>query len=143
MTAIGPMDIAAAGLKAQRTRMTIIANNIANQHTTRNSFGEVMPYRRQKAVFSNGEATSKLGFRRGDHFWGVHVAKVKGDPSDLPKVFDPSHPDADENGYVTMPNVNIEVEMMDMLSASRAYQANIAAIEVTKEMYGSAARIIA
>jgi len=112
--------------------MDAIANNIANAESTRTSEGG--PYRRQtvtfRAVYENSLGNPAPG--------GVRVESVTTDPSDFRLVHDPSHPDADANGYVKMPNVNIVEEMVDMISATRAYEANITAMNATKSMINAA-----
>ncbi len=132
MSSFSSFDISASGVFAQRTRMDAIANNIANAESTRTSEGG--PYRRQtvtfRAVYENSLGNPAPG--------GVRVESVTTDPSDFRLVHDPSHPDADANGYVKMPNVNIVEEMVDMISATRAYEANITAMNATKSMINAA-----
>lgn len=126
-------DISASGLTAQRLRMETIANNVANANTTRSENGGG-PYRRQMPVFAarlasiNGRLTGA----------GVRVLGIveAGDPPRL--VYDPGHPDADEQGYVRYPNVNVVTEMVDMIGASRAYEANLAALNAARAMAVSA-----
>lgn len=122
LKAIGAREIAVSGLKAQRVRMNIIANNIANAETTRTPGGGA--FRRQLTVF-RGEQ-----LQRGSNpeKVGVRVKRIESDPSPLKSVFDPAHPDADADGYVAFPNVNLAVEMVDLLAAQRAYEANVAVI---------------
>jgi len=126
-------DISSSALSAERKRMGLIANNIANANTTRGIDGK--PYKRKYAVFEtildnemNSSDSSNLREK------GVKVAEIKEDESPYIKVYDPNHPDADENGYVSYPNVNILEEMVDLVAASRAYEANVAVIKVTKSM---------
>ena len=131
-------DISATGMTAERYRMDIIAQNVANAETTRTEDGT--PYRRKVVVF--GEKNSPSPFRKiflkeknrysGD---GVKVTGVYEDQwTEGNMVYDPSHPDADENGYVTYPNVNIITEMTNLIDASRAYQANATAFDATKSI---------
>ena len=119
---ISARDIAVSGLQAQRTRMTLIANNVANAMTTRTPEGGA--FRRQMVLLRGVQAKS------GDpgEKLGVFVKKIVPDESPLRKVYDPSSPDADKEGYVEYPNVNLPVEMMDLVSAQRAYEANIAVL---------------
>ncbi|MBI5119255.1 flagellar basal body rod protein FlgC [Candidatus Poribacteria bacterium] len=136
MRIFSALDISASGLSAERTRMEVIANNIANASTTRTPEGG--PFRRQLVILRGTEVsdpnhTEKLG---------VAVAAVVDDPSAFPMVFNPSHPDADADGYVAMPNVNAVEEMVDMITAVRAYEANITAIDVSKSMVRSSLDII-
>lgn len=137
VNAISAMEIAASGLSAQRTRMNVIANNIANALTTRTKDGGGA-FRRQLALFSGGEPGLPGDLRNS----GVAVERVVSDMSPLRTVYDPGHPDADENGYVTYPNVNLAVEMVDMVSAQRAYEANIAVAVSSKQMTQNALEII-
>lgn len=132
------LDIGASALTAQRLRMDLISQNIANVSTTRTENGG--PYRRKVAVFEeksvNGSFSDYLTQGSKDRFIGkgVRVAKIMEDPSEFKKVYDPGNPDADENGYVEMPNVDTITEMVNMISASRAYEANITAMNTTKSM---------
>jgi flagellar basal-body rod protein FlgC len=131
------LDVSASGLMAQRIRMDAIASNIANAFTTRDASGAANPYRRRVAIFRVGMADDPAGGR------GVRVERVAEDPSPLPMRYQPGHPDADTAGYVRMPNVDITTEYVDALEASRAYEANVAAIEATKALMASALKIIA
>ena len=124
--------IAVSGLRAQRTRMNIIANNIANAETTRTPEGGA--FRRQLTVFRGNEV--KPGYNPAK--MGVRVKGVVRDQSPFRTVHDPSHPDANADGYVNYPNVNIAVEMANLVSAQRAYEANVAVI-VSNGRMGDAA----
>lgn len=133
MSIFGSMNISASGLTAQRLRMDVISNNIANVSTTRTTEGG--PYRRQRVVFQESKKNSFNDILKNQFSGkGVRVKQIEQDPSPFKLVYDPSHPDADLNGYVAMPNVNIVTEMVDMISASRAYEANITAINTSKGM---------
>ncbi|NLU36673.1 MAG: flagellar basal body rod protein FlgC [Clostridiales bacterium] len=128
------MRISASGLTAERLRMDTIASNIANVNTTRTEEGG--PYRRKVAVFRENLET-EINKQTGNIervSRGVKAVGVVEDDSPLQSVYDPGHPDADENGYVMMPNVNILNEMVDMIAATRAYEANVTAINATKSM---------
>ncbi|MCI9200852.1 MAG: flagellar basal body rod protein FlgC [Lachnospiraceae bacterium] len=138
MSIFSAFNINSSGLTAQRYRMDIISQNIANANTTRTADGT--PYRRKVVTFA--EKNSHTPFSRvlnsardkysGD---GVKVDGVFEDTqTDMTMVYDPSHPDADENGYVMYPNVNIITEMTNMIDASRAYEANSTAFNATKAM---------
>lgn len=138
MSIFSAFNINASGLTAQRYRMDIISENIANANTTRTADGA--PYRRKVVTFA--EKNSHTPFSRvlntatdrysGD---GVKVDGVYEDTqTDMTMVYDPSHPDADENGYVMYPNVNIITEMTNMIDASRAYEANSTAFNASKAM---------
>lgn len=130
-------DVSASGMTAQRLRMDIIADNIANVETTRTAEGT--PYRRKLAVFQEKQVTSfreLLKKNKGDATArdGVQVAGIVEDPTPFKMIYNPGHPDADAEGYVAMPNVDIVSEMVDMISASRAYEANITVLNTSKNM---------
>lgn len=113
-------DISASGLAAQRFRLDVIANNLANAETTRTPQGG--PYRRQQVVFEGGAEN------------GVETAQAVQDNRPLKSVYRPGDPDADARGYVQMPNVNPVEEMVDLVSATRSYEANATALNASKEM---------
>lgn len=132
------LDIGASGLTAQRVRMDTISQNIANASTTRTEDGT--PYRRKDVVFEErtdsnsfssylSDAASKISGGQG-----VRVAKIAEDSSDFKKVYDPGNPDADTDGYVSMPNVDVVTEMVNMISSTRSYEANVTSINATKSM---------
>jgi flagellar basal-body rod protein FlgC len=127
------MQIAASGLNAERARLEVIAANIANVNTTQTANGEV--FRRQLV-----QLTSTGSGEEGD-LPAVNVAGVVTDPSPLHRVYEPSHPDADAQGFVAKPNVDVMLEMVDMLGATRSYQANVTAIQSSKEMIRHALEI--
>lgn len=144
MNFLNCMDVSASGLTAQRLRMDTIASNMANVETTRTADGKG-PYKRQVVLFEARTAeTGKKSFSSllkenylGAAGNGVRVAAIKElDETDTPfrKVYDPTHPDADQEGYVSYPNVNIVEEMINMISANRAYEANAQVIEASKSM---------
>lgn len=131
------LNVSASGLTAERLRMDIISKNVANANTTRTSSGT--PYRRQIPVFRELEGSSfdaVLGKATGKFNvgGGVEVLSVKEDQSDFKRVYDPSHPDSDKNGYVLMPNVDTVTEMINLISASRAYDSNVTVMNSTKSM---------
>ena len=130
------LDMGASGLLAQRTRLDTIAANIANANTTHDASGRVNPYRRRFTVFATGQPNSPRSP-------GVRVADVRTDWSPLPRRFEPGHPDADAQGYVAYPNVDLSVEYVNALEASRAYEANVSMMEVTKAMINASLRLIA
>lgn len=136
MSLLNSFNISASGMTAQSTRMDIIAQNIANVNTTRDENGNV--YRRQTVVFAEKDTTSfseVLMKSSGTQGSGVKIAKIASDTeSELRKVYDPTHPDADEDGYVSYPNVNTVQEMTDLIDASRSYEANVTAFNATKNM---------
>lgn len=127
------IDISASGLFAQRVRLDAIANNIANATTTRTEGGG--PYRKQEVIFRAHSGKFEAG--NG----GVEVEAVS-ESTDPPKmVYDPSHPDAGPDGMVAMPNVNIVEEMVDMITATRSYEANVQAINAARAMAAKALEI--
>ena len=136
------LRIGSSGMSAQRLRMDIISNNIANAETTRTAEGG--PYKRQDVIFMpKAQSTFLPEFIRARQAQdieviseerGMKVAEVTTDDSEGLKVYDPSHPDADKDGFVIYPNVNMVVEMTNMLSATRSYEANLAVINFAKQM---------
>ena len=129
------LDMGASGLMAQRTRLDTIAANIANANTTHDATGKVNPYRRRFVVFAAGQQSQPAKA-------GVHVAGVRIDPSPLQRRFEPGHPDADAQGYVSYPNIDLAVEYVNALEASRAYEANVSMMEVSKAMINASLRLI-
>ncbi|MGF1632328.1 MAG: flagellar basal body rod protein FlgC [Phycisphaerae bacterium] len=135
------LDIGASGLAAQRVRMNTIAQNVLNQNTTRNEQGEAIPFRRRVVLFQAGrEANSSLGEPAKP---GVHVSGIELDQSPFKRKFDPGHPDADKDGYVNLPNIDLSTEFVNMLEASRAFEANVTMMETTKAMLNSSFRLLA
>ncbi len=131
------LDITTAGLRAQRTRMDTIAGNVLNANTTRNADGESIPYRRRFAVLEAGDTN-------GNNAPGVHVSQIKQDPRPFGERYEPGHPDADAaTGLVKTPNVDVGTEYVNMMEASRAYEANVSLMQTTKAMFNSALRMIA
>ncbi len=126
-------DISASGLVAERTRMQVIANNIANANTTRGLDGQ--PYRRQNVMFAP-VLDDQLGNLPGANakLGGVQILGVHQDPSEFPLVYNPHHPDANPEGFVAMPNVSLANEMVDMIVASRSYEANLQALRNLRSM---------
>jgi flagellar basal-body rod protein FlgC len=129
------LKISASGLKAQRTRMEVIATNLSNIHTTKTEEGG--PYKKKEVVFMSADVSDEKGFGGvlSKTIEGVKVDSIKESDKSFEKVFDPTHPDADQDGYVTFPNVNLMEEMTDMVAATRAYEANINVLNTTKEMF--------
>lgn len=140
MAMFNAFNISATGMSAQRVRMDILAENAANVNTTRTEDGT--PYKRKNVVFEEKSANnfstilnSMTGNRNSYIGSGVKVTQiVEDDKTPMNMVYDPSHPDADENGYVTYPNVNVVTEMTDLIDATRAYEANVTAFNATKTM---------
>ncbi len=130
------MDIAASGMTAQRTRLNVISMNLANANTTKTEDGT--PYRRKTAIFRTVPITTsfedQLTNSIDNQISSVEVTKIASVPGELKKIFDPSHPDADETGYLYLPNVNLVEEMVQMLNANRSYEANASAIKAAKDM---------
>ncbi|RKZ17435.1 flagellar basal body rod protein FlgC [bacterium] len=162
----GSIRISATGLRGQRTKLDVVAQNLANAETTRTADGT--PYRRQRAIFEQvlgnkvarhselmgrtspgrltrthpGHLSGRLGSAGGKAPEGVQSSvDLALDASDFRVVHDPGHPDADEQGYVLMPNVNPISEMVDMIEASRAYEANVSAVQTAKDMFNDALKI--
>ena len=162
MAFLSSFDISGYGLSAQRFRINLISSNIANANTTRTDEGG--PYRRREVIFKAVDFDKLLNKNLKDDLdtleyenpldepnlqesanpaiMGVKVAKVIRDDSPFKMKYDPSNPDADKNGYVAYPNVNPVVEMADLVEATRAYQANVAAFQTSKAMATSAIGII-
>lgn len=132
MNTFGSMRISASGMSAERLRMDTISANLANSTTTRTEDGG--PYIRKIAVF-------KEAYDKAKNPNGVTAVEIREDKSELRKVYDPSHPDADETGYVTYPNVNVLNEMADMMVSTRAYEANVDTLTANKNMFTKALEI--
>lgn len=135
MSVFSSFDISATGMTAQQTRTDIIAQNIANANTTRDADG--YPYKRKMVVFTEKSFPSfsdSLAQATGTIGKGVKVSEIVEDGREGNMVYDPSHPDANEDGYVMYPNVNIVTEMTDLIDASRSYEANVTALNSTKGM---------
>ncbi|HEX3020509.1 MAG TPA: flagellar basal body rod protein FlgC, partial [Chitinispirillaceae bacterium] len=156
------LEISASGMRAQRIRQNAISSNLANAETTRSDTGG--PYRRKFVVFTAGSDRKDIrllnkevaltgnttqqnhleipaeNFPRDERFFGkgVQVSEIREDSRPPRLVYDPSHPDADEKGYVSMPNINIIEEMTDMIAATRAYEANVTSFNAMKSMYQQA-----
>lgn len=124
------INTAASALLSERMRMSTIAANIANAHTTRDANGQSNPYKKQTVNFQ----TILDGQNKVTGVRGV----IEEDQSDFKLIYDPGHPDANGEGYVSYPNVSTEQEMVDLLSAKASYEANLKTIQVTKQMFNSA-----
>ena len=157
-------DIAASGMRAQRIKLDTISSNIANVNTTRNAKGEKEIYKRQEVTFKEVAVKNGVGFPNGsvsvafdppeEPFlvggvtmggnqspMGVEVDKISDSINPTKIIYDPSHPDADKDGYVELPNVNVVEEMVNMVNASRAYEANVTLAQTAKTMVQSAINI--
>jgi flagellar basal-body rod protein FlgC len=135
MDLIKTMDLAAGGMTAQRQRLNVISMNLANANTTKTEEG---PYRRKTVIFEAAPVeepfSGKLSESIDGQIQGVKVREVVPVQGEFKKIFDPSHPDADAQGYVSLPNVNLVEEMVQMLNANRSYEANAAVIRTSKDM---------
>jgi flagellar basal-body rod protein FlgC len=131
---IRALDISTSALVAQRVRMDVIAGNIANAETTHQEGGQVVPYRRRFVTFMTGDG-------RGGP--GVHVDGVQQFHGEFERRYDPTHPDADLDGYIRLPSVNPTQEYVDAMLASRAYEANAAMLNVSRTMTQQAIRLFA
>ena len=129
-TGFDPIDIAISGLRAQEKYMKLISSNVANIQTTDNGNGE--PYRRLEAVFKTDD----------DGMGGVSLDEIVPDMSDFVKILKPGHPDADESGYVRMPNVDLPTEMINLNIAARTYQANTAILKRYQEMVNTTLELL-
>lgn len=132
MNSFSAMRISASGMSAERLRMDTISSNMANATTTRTEEGG--PYKRKVAVFQEAYDSARNPS-------GVKAVEIQDDESELRKVYDPTHPDADETGYVTYPNVNVLNEMADMIVSTRAYEANVDTLTANKNMFTKALEI--
>lgn len=131
-------DISTSGLVAQRSRLNAISSNIANMSTTRNELGEAEPYRPRYVTFQTDTSVTSPGGGAG-----VKVASVEMSAAPPLMKYQPGHPDADAQGYVRYPNVDMTSEFVDALQATRAYEANIGVMEITKDLGQQTLRIIA
>jgi len=128
MDSFGVFHVSASALAAQRQRMNVIASNMANAQSTRTAGGG--PYRRQDVIFSTETPDAEQ-----PGLQGVTVQGIARDNSPFKMIYDPGHPDADKDGFVAMPNVNIIEEMVNMMMATRAYEASVTAFNMSKTMF--------
>ncbi len=141
MSLFSSMQVSASGMAAQRTRTELLVQNIANSETTRTPEGG--PYRRQDVVFSTELQTSPFSaVFQNEMANGVSVSDVVQDQREPERRYLPGHPDADSNGYVAFPRMNPAEDMVDLLNASRSYQANVAAISAVKDMISRSIEIM-
>jgi flagellar basal-body rod protein FlgC len=140
MSMFGGLEISASGLTAQRLRMDVTAENLANAQTTKGADGQ--PYRRKEVVLREipqsgfgAQLSSAIGVGTGKGAGGVEVAQIAADKTAGKLVYDPGNPDANAQGYVTMPNVDTVTEMVDLIDSSRAYEANVTAMQASKQMF--------
>jgi flagellar basal-body rod protein FlgC len=140
------LDISGSALSAERLRMDVVAENLANANTTRAANGG--PYRRKVVVLEQQQGPNAFGnqlaaeMRRGEKPKGVQVAAITEDVTPNKRVYDPGHPDADQQGYVSMPNVDSVTEMVDLISASRAYEANVTAMQAAKTLFNKTLELL-
>lgn len=143
MSFFGSMDVSASGMTAQRLRLDIISQNIANANTTRTQEGGA--YKRKAVIFETVNQTTSfdevLKNYTNSENKGVRVAEIVTDETACPLVYNPTHPDANAEGYVEMPNVNTVDEMVNMISASRSYEANVTAFNAMKAVASKALEI--
>lgn len=144
MSMFGSLEISASALTAERLRMDVTAENLANAQTTRGPDGQ--PYRRKEVVLQSvgdgfgAQLAGAMG--TGARPAGVEVAAVAEDATPGKTVYDPGHPDADAAGYVQMPNVDTVTEMVDLISAQRAYEANVTAMQAAKQMFAKTLELL-
>lgn len=142
MSLFSSLNISATGLSAERVRLDVISNNIANMETTRTQSGG--PYVRKTVSFEENinEHINNLGKSKDKKMQGVKVSSIEDDKvTPLKVVYNPNHPDANPEGYVIMPNVNPLNEMVDLITASRSYEANVTALNTNKQMFMKALEI--
>ena len=147
MSLFGGLEISASGLTAERLRMDVTAENLANAQTTRGADGQ--PYRRKEVVLQEApnsfgaSLSAAMGAQSGGQGGGVQVGGVVQDTATpLKRVYDPGHPDADAQGYVSMPNVDTVTEMVDLIGAQRAYEANVTAMQAAKQMFSKTLELL-
>ncbi len=132
MNLISGIDVTAGALNAQKTRLDVVAQNIANAQTTRGTDG--LPYQRQVVSFE-AELVRRTGAAMGaPGMQSVRIASIEPDRTPGQQVYNPQHPDAGPDGLVTMPNVNLAYEMVDLITASRAYEANLSVVKQARQM---------
>ncbi|MBN1380282.1 MAG: flagellar basal body rod protein FlgC [Deltaproteobacteria bacterium] len=132
MDFITSFKICGSGLAAQRAKMDVITSNLANVNTTRTDEGG--PYKKKNIAFEASEIENHFDATIKDAVKSVEIAGISEDPNPIKMVYDPSHPDADDKGYVAMPNINVISEMVDMITVSRAYEACVTVFDATKNM---------
>jgi flagellar basal-body rod protein FlgC len=148
MSMFGGMEISASALTAQRLRMNVTAENLANAETTKGANGQ--PYRRKEVVLASAPGQSSFGSQlnaamgggSGAAPGGVQVAAITEDQTNGKLVYDPSNPDANTQGYVRMPNVDTVTEMVDLIDAQRAYEANVTAMNASKQMFSKTLELL-
>ena len=139
------IDVAGSGLAAERLRMDVVAGNLANAQTTQGADGQ--PYRRREVVLQEAQPAgpsfgSVLASAAASPASGVEVGGIVEDPAPPRRVYDPGHPDADAQGYVSLPNVNPVTEMVDLIGASRSYEANVTAMQSAKQIFSKTLELL-
>jgi flagellar basal-body rod protein FlgC len=144
------IDVAGSGLAAERLRMDVVAGNLANAQTTQGADGQ--PYRRREVVLQEAQpsgpsfgsvlSSAVAGTASAAPAAGVQVAAIVEDPSAPRRVYDPGHPDAGAQGYVSLPNVNPVTEMVDLIGASRSYEANVTAMQAAKTLFSKTLELL-
>lgn len=136
MSIFSSLHISGSGMTAERLRMDVVADNLANVNTTRTPGGG--PFKRHHVIFESRQSTFGAALGRamdgGTGLDGVHVVGIEEDNAPPRRVYEPGHPDAKPDGYVDMPNISTVTEMVDMMTATRAYEANVAAVQAAKQM---------
>jgi flagellar basal-body rod protein FlgC len=147
MSMFGGLEISASALTAQRLRMNVTAENLANAETTKTADGN--PYRRKEVTLQavpkggfGAQLSKAMGGGSGVAPGGVEASAITEDETNGKLVYDPSHPDANEQGYVRMPNVDTVTEMVDLIDAQRAYEANVTAMSASKQMFAKTLEIL-
>jgi flagellar basal-body rod protein FlgC len=145
MNLFAMFDVSGSALTAERERAEVVASNMANAETTRTAKGG--PYQRQEVIFGSNPVggssfAERLASATDGNVQGVHVVNVVTDPTPAIRRFDPSHPDADAQGYVSYPAINPVQEMVDLMGASRSYQLNVSALQSTKQMIQQSLEIL-
>jgi len=147
MSMFGGLEISASALTAQRLRMNVTAENLANAETTKTADGN--PYRRKEVTLQavpkggfGAQLSKAMGGGSGVAPGGVQARAITEDSTDGKLVYDPSHPDANAQGYVRMPNVDTVTEMVDLIDAQRAYEANVTAMSASKQMFAKTLEIL-
>jgi len=139
------IDVAGSGLAAERLRMDVTAGNLANAQTTQGANGQ--PYRRREVMLQEAQGGGQsfgsiLASQSASPVNGVQVAGIVEDPNPPRRVYDPGHPDADAQGYVSLPNVNPVTEMVDLIGASRSYEANVTAMQTAKQLFAKTLELL-
>jgi flagellar basal-body rod protein FlgC len=147
MSMFGGLEISASGLTAQRLRMDVTAENLANAQTTKGADGQ--PYRRKEVVLREipqsgfgAQLSAAMGAGASKRAGGVEVAQIAADATAGKLVYDPGHPDANAQGYLQMPNVDTVTEMVDLIDSSRAYEANVTAMQASKQIFAKTLELL-